>query len=214
MSNHITHVSQRWSNSEQDSVELSAPDLNWPGRFLSEAIALQSTLGSAFPHVIHHVGSTAVPGLAAKPIIDIILEVPNPHDWPSLIEPLQQLGYGYWADNPDTDTMFFVKGMPPFGVGRTHHIHVLTPNATQPKLRFRDYLIAHDDEARRYEALKRDLVVKYRYDRDGYTNAKSEYIQQVLRTAEKECSNPLSILRTDNTYQHGCMHEIAIFGVR
>ena len=172
------------NNAAQDTIELSEPDPCWPELFACEAEALRAALGQSCRYTIHHVGSTAVPGLAAKPIIDIILEVPDRQSWPTLIAPLLQLGYVHWEDNPDTSTMFFVKGMPPFGSGRTHHIHVHTPNATQPVLRFRDYLIAHPTEAARYEALKRELARKYPQDREAFTTAKTTYIQHVLRKAE------------------------------
>ena len=76
-----------------------------------------------------------------------------------------------------------VKGMPPFGAGRTHHIHVHTPEAVEPVIRFRDYLRAHSEEARRYEELKRVLAAKFATDRDGYTRAKEGFVQEVLRKA-------------------------------
>ena len=77
-----------------------------------------------------------MPGLAAKPIIDIVLEVPDRAAWPSLIEPLQRLAYVHWAENPDTTKMFFVKGMPPFGTGRTHHVHADRDGYTKAKEAF------------------------------------------------------------------------------
>ncbi|MBZ5537557.1 MAG: GrpB family protein [Acidobacteriia bacterium] len=164
-----------------DTIAITPADQSWPAQFDAEAAAIQSELGQAFVYAIHHVGSTAVPGLAAKPIIDIVLEVADRECWSLLIEPLQRIGYVYWDQNPDEGEMFFVKGMPPFGTGRTHHIHVLAPDAIGSQLRFRDYLIAHPDEAARYERLKRELAVRLTNDRDGYTKAKSEFVEHVLR---------------------------------
>jgi GrpB-like predicted nucleotidyltransferase (UPF0157 family) len=179
----VTHDGERWSNAAADPIELSESDASWPSRFNAEAAAIRSALGDGLVYNVHHIGSTAVPGLAAKPIIDIILEVPDRGGWPSLIEPLQRLGYVYWDENPDKTKMFFVKGMPPFGKGRTHHIHVHTPEAVEPVLRFRDYLRAHPEEARRYENLKRELSAKFATDREGYTRAKDGFVQEVLRNA-------------------------------
>ena len=98
-------------------------------------------------------------------------------------EPLQRLGYVHWAENPNTTKMFFVKGMPPFGTGRTHHVHVHTPDAVAPILVFRDYLVAHPEEARRYESLKRELATTFATDRDGYTKAKEGFVREALRKA-------------------------------
>jgi len=179
----VTHDGERWSNADDDAIEIVPNDASWPARFMAEAAAIRSALGNGLVYSLHHVGSTAVPGLAAKPIIDIILEVPDRDSWPSLIGPLQRLGYVYWAENPDKTKMFLVKGMPPFGTGRTHHIHVHTPDAVEPVIRFRDHLRANPDDARRYGALKRELAAKFATDREGYTSGKDRFVQDVLRKA-------------------------------
>lgn len=83
--------------------------------------------------------------------------------------------------------MFFVKGMPPYGKQRTHHIHVVKENSEfWERLLFRDYLRTHPDEAKRYETLKRDLARRFYTDREGYTDGKSSYIQSVLEKAQRE----------------------------
>ncbi len=86
--------------------------------------------------------------------------------------------------------MFFVKGMPPSGTQRTHHVHILEVNGEfwQQRLLFRDYLRIHPDEAQRYAALKRELAARFRNDRERYTGAKSEYIQAVIQLARTELS--------------------------
>ena len=74
---------------------------------------------------VEHVGSTSVKGLAAKPIIDILIAVRSlPLARTTMIDPIIALGYVYWAENPKTDRMFFVKGMAPYGKRRTHHVHI------------------------------------------------------------------------------------------
>ena len=80
--------------------------------------------------------------------------------------------------------MFFVKGMPPFGPKRSHHVHVTEQHGEMWKrLAFRDYLRAHPEEAATYERLKRQLATEYREDREAYTDAKSAYIESVMRKA-------------------------------
>ena len=132
---------------------------------------------------LDHFGSTAIPGLAAKPIIDIMVTVDKPSQWPKLIEPIQGLGYVFWADNPRRDRMFFVKGMPPFGKGHTHHLHVRTPADARASIFFRDYLRRHPEDAARDAALKRELAERYSTDRDGYTDGKASFVNAILARA-------------------------------
>jgi GrpB-like predicted nucleotidyltransferase (UPF0157 family) len=81
--------------------------------------------------------------------------------------------------------MFFVKGMPPYGTRRTHHVHITETSGAMWRRRiFRDYLISHPDEARRYEALKRDLMAKFPDDREAYTAAKTDFVDAVMRLAK------------------------------
>ena len=83
--------------------------------------------------------------------------------------------------------MFFVRGMPPFGPKRSHHVHVQTePDGEMwQRLAFRDYLRAHPEEAATYERLKRRLADEHRTDREAYTDAKSAYVEAVMRKAIK-----------------------------
>ena len=134
---------------------------------------------------LEHFGSTAIPGTSAKPIIDILIAVRSLADARrSYVGALEALGYVYWADNPRNDRMFFVKGMPPYGARRTHHVHVTERDGEMwQRLAFRDYLRAHPDEARRYESLKRQLAARHATDREAYTDAKTDYVDSVLRKA-------------------------------
>lgn len=134
---------------------------------------------------IQHIGSTAISGLAAKPIIDIYVGVNSSQEAQSLINPIEKLGYQYWKDNPDKEKMFFVKGMPPFGTGRTHHIHIVKYDSDYWRARiiFRDYLREHPEEIKAYSQLKYDLQKLYSHDREAYTDAKFDYIASVLKKA-------------------------------
>ncbi len=166
-----------------DDVELVEYDPRWPVLFTEEEKRLRSVLDPASIVGFEHFGSTAIPGIAAKPIIDILIAVRSLADARrSYVEPLESLGYAYWAENPKNDRMFFVKGMPPYGVGRTHHVHVTEREGEMwQRLAFRDYLRVHPDEARRYESLKKRLVFEHATDREAYTDAKAAYVAEVMR---------------------------------
>jgi GrpB-like predicted nucleotidyltransferase (UPF0157 family) len=168
-----------------DRIEIVDPDPSWPDQFEAEAGALRAVLPAVAGLQIEHIGSTAVPGLRAKPIIDIVVLHPVPELWRSLIEPINSLGYIYWAENPRKDRMYFVKGMPPYGSRRTHHVHVRVPDDARAELRFRDALRADAVLARRYAELKDALAVRYPNDRDAYTDAKTNFVNEALTTLEK-----------------------------
>jgi len=167
-----------------DDVEIVPYDPGWDTLFAVEADRLRAVLDPGLILGIEHFGSTAVPGMAAKPIIDILIAVSS-LAWAktSMVEPITGLGYLYWAENPKSDRMFFVKGMPPHGERRTHHVHITEPDGEmwRRRLRFRDYLRANPGEARCYEALKRQLAARYPGDRERYTDAKTEYVEAAWR---------------------------------
>jgi GrpB-like predicted nucleotidyltransferase (UPF0157 family) len=167
-----------------DDVELVAYDPDWSRLFAVEAERLRAVLDPALVLRIEHFGSTAVPGLVAKPIIDILIAVHSlARAKAEAVAPILSLGYVYREDNPKPDRMFFVKGMPPYGARRTHHVHITEPGGEmwQRRLAFRDHLRAHPDEAERYAALKRDLAQRHATDRKGYTDAKTDYVEAVYR---------------------------------
>jgi GrpB-like predicted nucleotidyltransferase (UPF0157 family) len=175
----VTHNGQQWSNAAEDTIELVEPDPSWPDQFVTEFRAIEKVLRPLEPR-IEHFGSTAIPKLPAKPIIDIFVIIGDVSVWPHLVAPLSSLGYIYWAENPRTDRMFFVKGMPPFGRRRSHHVHVRTPADTKAELDFRDWLRGHPTDAVRYAKVKRELVERFKADREAYTRAKGELIQQIV----------------------------------
>jgi GrpB-like predicted nucleotidyltransferase (UPF0157 family) len=167
-----------------DAVEIVDYDPAWPLLYEAEAARIRAVLDSNLIVGLQHFGSTAIPGLAAKPIIDILIAVRSIADaQAAVIDPLQRLGYAYWSENPKVDRMFFVKGMPPFGQRRTHHVHVTEPTGEmwQQRLAFRDYLKAHPEDAARYGRLKHDLAARHRLDREAYTSAKDHFIADIQR---------------------------------
>jgi GrpB-like predicted nucleotidyltransferase (UPF0157 family) len=153
--------------------------------FAAEAARLRAALDSDLIVGLEHFGSTAIPGMAAKPIIDILIAVRSLSTAREMfIEPLEGLDYVFWADNPKTDRLFFVKGMPPYGERRTHHVHVVEPGAEPwQRLGFRDHLIAHPEDARRYADLKRSLAAAHRTDREAYTEAKEIFVAEIMAKA-------------------------------
>lgn len=168
-----------------DEVEIVNYNPRWPGLFEEEAKRLRASLDPSSIVGLEHFGSTAIPGLCAKPIIDILIAVRSLADArATFVEALRTLDYIYWAENPKTDRMFFVRGMPPFGSRRSHHVHVTEPQGEMwHRLAFRDYLRAHPEEARTYERLKRRLAAEHHRDREAYTDAKSAYVESVMRKA-------------------------------
>jgi GrpB-like predicted nucleotidyltransferase (UPF0157 family) len=171
--------------SPMDDIHLEPYDPRWPAMFAEEAARLRQVLRDEPLAGLEHFGSTAIAGLAAKPIIDILIAVPSlPSARTRFPEKLKALDYVFWAENPNPDRLFFVKGMPPFGAKRTHHVHVTEPAGDLwQRLVFRDYLRQHPQEAARYEALKRELAAKHPTDREAYTAAKSDYVDSVMRKA-------------------------------
>jgi GrpB-like predicted nucleotidyltransferase (UPF0157 family) len=172
---------------DMDEVELVNYDPRWPVLFDEEAKRLRAALDPSLILGLEHFGSTAVPGLSAKPIIDILIAVRSLTDaQASFVEALRSLDYVYWAENPKQDRMFFVKGMPPFGSRRSHHVHVTEQDGEMwQRLAFRDYLRAHPGEAGTYQRLKRRLAAEHQSDREAYTAAKSAYVESVMRKAMK-----------------------------
>ena len=164
-----------------DEVELVEYDPTWPALFVAEAARVRAALPDRLVGAIEHFGSTAIPGLLAKPVIDILVAVRSVTEARAVaVEPMEALGYAFWADNPQPDRLFFVRGLPP-APRRTHHVHMPEPAGDLwRRLAFRDYLRATPDEAARYAALKRGLAARYGADRDAYTAAKSDYVDAVL----------------------------------
>jgi GrpB-like predicted nucleotidyltransferase (UPF0157 family) len=155
-------------------IEIVDYDASWPARFAAEAARLAEVTSLVG---VHHIGSTAVPGLAAKPIIDMIALV---DDLDLLVDGLtDRAGYEF----PEKENAGLVRRRwfcHPSEAYRTHHLHLVTdPNELARCLRFRDALRADDATAERYAVLKRDLARRFSADRAAYTAAKTEFIGRV-----------------------------------
>jgi GrpB-like predicted nucleotidyltransferase (UPF0157 family) len=168
-----------------DEVLLEKYNPLWPEMYEAEIARVRQVLPPGLVLAAEHFGSTAIPGLLAKPVIDILVAVRSLDEARRLaVAPMETLDYAYWADNPRDDRMFFVRGLPP-APSRTHHVHLTElGGAMWSRLVFRDYLRAHADEAARYAALKIELAARHHTDREAYTEAKTGYVDSVLAKAK------------------------------
>ncbi|HEX4753978.1 MAG TPA: GrpB family protein [Solirubrobacterales bacterium] len=156
-------------------------DLGWPELAAAEIGRTRAAVGEGAVRV-EHVGSTAVPGLAAKPIVDLQLSVADVGARELYVGPLEGLGYLFAPDPDSPDLHFFGK---PAERPRTFNLHVCAVGSDHElrHLALRDYLRAHPDEVARYGALKRDLVARHPQDRLDYIEGKEEYVAALERRA-------------------------------
>jgi GrpB-like predicted nucleotidyltransferase (UPF0157 family) len=162
-----------------DEVVRIAPyDPASPQRFEEEKALLEKVIGDWATGGIHHVGSTAVPGLDAKPVIDILVGVEGLGPARAAFEPLQGVGYLY-APYRAHEMHWFCKPDPSH---RTHHVHLVPTGSKRFKdeLTFRDYLRGNSAAAADYATLKRELATKFEDDREAYTRGKAEFIAAAL----------------------------------
>jgi len=153
--------------------------------FAEEAERLRARLGAVALSIDHN-GSTSVPGLAAKPVIDMQISVAEMQPMDLYREPLRRLGYVHVPDADDCFCPFFHR---PESWPHTHHIHVVQAGGAEEHrtLAFRDHLRRHAEVARRYEALKRELVAVERRDREAredYARAKTDFVEQTIAAAD------------------------------
>ena len=167
-----------------EEVVIAAYDLRWLELFAVEAVNLRGAFGPSLL-ALEHIGSTSVPGLAAKPIVDIQAVVRSLPETDTITSNLIALGWeqGIFALDPE-HRLYFKKYNAQWI--RTHQLHVYESGhpVAAAHLLFRDYLRAHPGEARRYEALKRALAARYPQDRLAYNDAKTEYIEAVVAKAQ------------------------------
>jgi GrpB-like predicted nucleotidyltransferase (UPF0157 family) len=158
-------------------------DPRWPGLYEEERDRILAVAGDWIV-AIEHVGSTAVPGLGGKSIIDIMPAVRHLADAEQCIQPLESIGYEYVPEYNEIlpERRYFHKGPPE---ARTFHLHMVerTSEFWERHLLFRDFLRAHPDEAREYFRLKKELAARFGRDREGYTEAKTAFIEGIVARA-------------------------------
>ncbi len=165
----------------KEVVEIAEYDPRWPSLYDEERKRILDALGDLAVGV-EHAGSTAVPGLGAKPIIDIMVAVRTLSDVEHCIQPLEGLGYEYRGEAGVPGRLFFRKFT---GGVRTHHLHIVERSGEQweRNVLFRDYLRLHPDVAGQYYELKKRLAKEFGVDPEGYLAGKAEFIESVLARA-------------------------------
>lgn len=166
---------------ESKTVRLVPYDPSWPGLFTAEqrrlnAILLQDGVALA----IEHTGSTSIPGLAAKPILDILAGAPDPAALARAIDTLQRADYIYRGEQGIPGRHFFRRGNP-----RQYHVHLTLTGSDfwRDHLLFRNCLRANSEVAAEYAAIKHELAKRYPFDRESYIDGKTQFVQRVLREA-------------------------------
>ena len=183
---------QRIQRVIREEVDIAPYDPAWAESFRREREHLQSCLPNDLIGRIEHFGSTAVPGLAAKSIVDILVEVSDLQATRVHIAPLLEAqGYEYFwrpthGDDGPPFYAWFIKRNPQTGT-RTHHIHMVEGDFTEhwDRLVFRDYLIEHPEVTREYENLKVGLACASQRDRVAYTRGKTDFIVKVTEEAKR-----------------------------
>lgn len=163
-------------------IFLTEHDDAWATRYAAEKARLKKVLPPEAE--IYHIGSTAIDGIWAKPIIDILIEVDDATDLKSVAHSVCAAGYLIMSD--ENERISLNKGYTQNGFAdEVYHVHIRHTDDKDEVL-FRDYLNAHRDIAKEYEALKLGLWKKYEHDRDGYTAAKTEFVQKHTAAAKAE----------------------------
>ncbi|MFM8900536.1 MAG: GrpB family protein [Burkholderiales bacterium] len=172
------------SNSEDQPIAVVPYSAAWPALFASEVLILRAALEPWLVADMEHVGSTAVVGLSAKPIIDIMAPVHDLASSRAAIAAAQSVGYCHYPYKPE-QMHWFCKPSP---AARTHHLHLIPWGSAlwQERLAFRDALRNNFSLAQQYGMLKQDLAARHPLDREAYTEAKTPFITSVLNAWRRE----------------------------
>ena len=163
------------------SIKIVEYNPRWPILYTEERARVVAQFGDMVES-IEHIGSTSVPGLSAKPIIDILVTVARLGPADPYIERLGSLGYTFFPVLGNADRYTFGKGSP-----HTHHIHIVEHSGEEHIrfLAFRDYLRTHLEAARQYDELKRMLADRFHHDRQAYNQAKTDFIRAIETKARR-----------------------------
>ncbi len=171
-------------------VEVVPHTPKWREAFAVESKRVTDALGENVV-ALHHIGSTAIPGIYAKPIIDLLIEVKNIVKVDDQSSSMESLGYQVMGEFGIPDRRYFRKNSQEGD--RTHHIHAFKVGSAQVErhLAFRDYMIAHPEEAQIYSELKCRLAREYPTDIDGYMDGKDSFIRAIDKKAAqwRTCTN-------------------------
>jgi GrpB-like predicted nucleotidyltransferase (UPF0157 family) len=164
---------------ESGVVRLVEYDARWPALFAAEQQRIRDQCGARALR-LEHVGSTSIPGMCAKPVLDIAAGLPRDTSTQDYVAALTQAGYEHRGERGVPGRQFFCRGQP-----RAYHVHLVEEDGPlwREYVAFRDYLRAHAEAARQFADLKRVLAAHFSHDREAYMNAKSSHVQEILRLA-------------------------------
>ncbi len=169
---------------QRGKVKLVEYSPKWKELFDVEKIAIIEMLGEEAISV-EHVGSTSIPGMIAKPILDVMVAVDSIDDYEHFTPLLKKLGYQFMRDNRDNqEHVLYVKGGEE---KRTHYLKFTNQDSRfwKEHVLFRDYLVSHPERAIEYKELKQDLLEKFKEEREKYTVGNEQFILEILRLAEE-----------------------------
>ena len=164
-------------------VEIAGYDPAWPDGFADQQGRVTAILGPWLARPVEHIGSTSVPGLPAKPVIDMLAPVRSLAAAHDAVGALEADGWLFWPEDPCRHyRLWFLRPRP---AARTHHLHVIESDHPHARalLAFRDVLRSDRGLRRDYARLKRDLAGQHSHNRNAYSNAKSNFVEHVLRRA-------------------------------
>ena len=164
------------------TINLVPYDNTWPLEFAAEAERIARACAD-LPIRLEHIGSTSIPGMSAKPVIDILAGRPGTTPGTAYVAAFRQLGYEHKGAYGIPGRNYFRRGTP-----RTHHVHLVSWSSEfwRDHLLFRDYLRAHPDIAREYDTIKRELAAMYLTDKENYTDAKGPFVRSIVRRAREQ----------------------------
>lgn len=167
-----------------EQVHIVAYDPRWPALFGEECGRIEEVIGRWLTGT-EHVGSTAVPDLDAKPVIDVMAGLESMSDADCCVKPLISLGYSYWEEGAEPHHRLFAKFVDDEWTARTHNLHLVEAGGWywRERLLFRDYLRTDSATAHEYVRLKHELAQRFRDDREAYTAAKKEFVAGVVEKA-------------------------------
>jgi GrpB-like predicted nucleotidyltransferase (UPF0157 family) len=168
------------SKTDKRRAEVVSYNSNWGEMYKKESGKIKNILNDIIID-IHHIGSTAIPGIKAKPVIDILVEVKNIEEVDKYNHKMKELGYEVMGEYGIPKRRFFRKG----GNNRTHHLHIFQVGNEEIErhINFKEYLISHPDKGQEYSKLKEKLVNRFTFDVENYTNGKSDFIKEIDRKA-------------------------------
>ena len=156
----------------------------WKKLFDSEERLIRGALGET-ALAVEHIGSTSIPGIKAKPIIDIMVGIRDLSELEKAIPALEKIGYEYRGEQGIKGRPFFRKGTV---TASTYHLSVVEHGGEiwRKHKGFRDYLLKHKDAARKYNELKRNLAAEFKDDREAYTDGKTKFVEEILRLSREK----------------------------